>query len=230
MFKTLLAAAVTSAFLLGLGAAPAGAQNKASNLVERARLTIEDFAIDDTMKPMRDLIKRARGVVIVPALVRGGFIVGGAGGNGVILAYDEETGTWSDPGFVAMVGGSIGLQIGGEVRQLVLAVMSEKGLEALIKNKFTLGADASVAAGPVGIAGRASSTTNIDADVLAFARSQGLYAGLSLEGVVIDQKSEFNEAYYGYPTTNADILLANKTANPHAEPLKKALGNLQATP
>ncbi|MEM7173301.1 MAG: lipid-binding SYLF domain-containing protein, partial [Pseudomonadota bacterium] len=164
----------------------------------------------------------------VPQLLKAGFFIGGSGGSGVLLSYDPGSNSWSSPSFLTMGSGSLGLQIGAEASEIVLVIMNEKGMEAVVKNKFTLGGDASVAVGPLGAGAKAATTTNIGADVYSFAKSKGLFGGIALEGAVLQPSAEANKAYYGSDVTPIQIVVERKVTNPGAASLDQALLAAQA--
>ena len=143
------------------------------------------------------LLERAEGIVVIPNLVKGGFVIGAKHGTGVFSARDRSRNTWSEPGFVHMTGGSIGWQIGVESTDLVLLVMNRAGVDDLLKDKFTLGGSLSVAAGPVGRSGDAATDAKVSAQILAYSRSKGLFAGATLEGSAVHADDSDNEAFYG---------------------------------
>src|SRR5262245_28055839 len=130
----------------------------------------------------RDLLERAEGIVVIPSLVKGGFIVGAKHGKGLMSAKNKSTGQWSAPAVVKLTGGSIGWQIGVESVDLVLLVMNRNGVEQLLQDKFTIGGDLSVAAGPVGRNAQAATNAQANAGILAYSRAKGLFAGATLEG------------------------------------------------
>ena len=163
--------------------------------------------------------KDAKGVLIYPQVLKAGFIFGGSGGTGVLLGRDGKTGEWSNPAFYTMGSASFGLQIGGESAEVVLLVMSQKGMDSLLTSKFKLGGDASIALGPVGGGAKADVTT----DFLSFAKSQGLYAGMNLDGSYIDVRENLNKAYYGKAVTPVDIVAKQSVSNKGADPLREAL-------
>lgn len=141
-----------------------------------------------------DLLSKAKAVVVFPGSIKGGFIVGGQGGHGVAVAR-TATG-WSAPAFVNMGGGSVGLQIGAEKTDYVLLIMNDKGLQGLLQDKFEIGGEGSVAAGPVGRTTAASTNASLDAQILTYSRSKGAFAGIALKGVVISQDQDMNTAVY----------------------------------
>jgi lipid-binding SYLF domain-containing protein len=197
-------------------------RQEAAQIVEKARFTMENFMKDDNMDAFRDLLHRAEGVFIAPQLLKGAFIVGASGGNGVFLARDRKAGTWSSPAFYTIGGASFGLQIGGEASEVILLMMTDRGVNSLMGNSVKLGGDVGVAAGPVGI-GAAASTANLSADVISFSRSKGLYGGISLEGAVVAVRGSLNEAYYGKPVTPTDIVIRRDVRNPDASALVQAV-------
>ncbi len=200
--------------------APAYGNDKqeAAQLVEKARLTLDNFMSDAYMGAFRHLLKKAEGVFIAPQVLKGAFIVGASGGNGVLLVRDKKTGQWSEPGFYTIGEASLGLQAGGQASEVVLLLMTDRGVTSLMGNSLKLGADAGVAAGPVG-AGVSAATANLSADVLSFSRSKGLYGGVSLDGAVIAIRKGLNEAYYGKQVGPSDIYVLRNVKNPQAERL-----------
>ena len=152
-------------------------------------------------------------------MLRGAFIVGVSGGSGVLVVRDATTNAWHGPAFYTMGEASFGLQAGGDASEVVLLLMTDRGVNAMLSTSVKLGADASVAAGPVGGGARAS-TANISADILTFTRAKGLYGGLSLEGAVVATRDGLNEAFYGKKDLKpADILVRRTVTNPAANPL-----------
>ena len=143
------------------------------------------------------ILERAEAIVVIPSLVKGGFIVGAQHGRGIMSVRDRETNTWGAPGFVVLTGGSIGWQIGLQAVDLVLLVMNREGVKDLLDNEFKLGANASVAAGPVGRQGEASTDASLSAQILAYSRAKGLFAGLSLEGASLRIDRDAIERFYG---------------------------------
>jgi SH3 domain-containing YSC84-like protein 1 len=142
----------------------------------------------------RDLLQKANAVVVFPGALKGAFIVGGQGGKGVAVRRVGKG--WSAPAFVNMAGGSVGFQVGGQKTDYILLIMNEKGLKGLLEDKFELGGEGSVAAGPVGRTTAASTNTTMDAEILTYSRTKGLFAGIALKGVVISQDHSMNMAVY----------------------------------
>jgi lipid-binding SYLF domain-containing protein len=191
---------------------------EAQVVVDNANRTLKNFVADPDMVWFRNNLGKARGLFIVPKLGRGGFIVGGSGGRGLLLGRDSQTGRWSEPAFYTMGSASIGLQIGGDLSQVILVIMGNKGLDAMLSTKAQLGADMSVAAGPVGTGTKAATT-----DVLAFSRSKGAFAGLTVEGSIIEPDDTRNSAYYGKAVSPLDILVRHSVSNPQAAELIKSV-------
>lgn len=151
-----------------------------------------------------DLLEKARCVGVIPNLKRAGFIVGGKYGKGVVVCRNENG--WSAPSMVRIEGGSVGLQIGAGETDVVFIVMNERGMDRLMKDKFTLGADASVMGGPVGRSAQAQTDAMLHAEILAYSRSRGVFAGISLEGATLRPDRDDNRELYGSSVTQQDIL------------------------
>jgi len=194
---------------------------KAQELVDRSVIVLKRFLADPQMEWFRQHIKEAKGVMIIPQLIKGGFFIGGSGGSGVLLVRDPKYG-WSYPAFYLIGSVSFGLQIGGEVSEIVLLVTTQKGIDALLSTAVKLGGDVSVAAGPVGMGAKAQI-----ADILAFGRSKGAFAGVSIEGAVIKPKDSWNKAYYGRPVRPVEILVLHKVSNPQADKLRRLLSQFK---
>jgi SH3 domain-containing YSC84-like protein 1 len=190
----------------------------ARQLVDKAKLSFESMIVAPEMDGLRDLMKSAKGVFIAPQVLRGAFIFGVSGGSGVFFARGERPGQWNGPAFYTMGEASFGLQAGGDASEIVLVAMTDRGVTALLSTSVKLGADASVAAGPVGVGVRAA-TANLSVDILSFSRSKGLYGGVSVEGAVVATRGALNTAYYGREVRPADILIRGAVSNPHAAPL-----------
>ncbi len=190
----------------------------AQSLVLKSTAVFKSFMSDSNMSWFHKNAYRARAFFIVPQMLRGGFIVGGSGGSGVVLSRDQKTGVWSYPAFYTMGSVSIGLQIGADASEIILMVMTEKGLNAMLSTEFKLGADVAVAAGPIGASAKAQT-----ADVLAFGRSKGAFGGVSIEGAVIAPRDKWNSAYYGQPVGPVEVLIKRLVKNPQADPLRKAM-------
>jgi lipid-binding SYLF domain-containing protein len=192
-------------------------------LVDKARITLDSLVADPNMRWFHEHIKDAKGVFIVPQLLKAAFFFGGAGGSGVLLVRDEKTGEWSEPAFYTLGSGSFGFQFGAQASEVILLVMSRKGIESMLTTTFKLGADATIAVGPVGAGIEGASTINLSADLLSFARSKGLYAGISLEGALVAAMNDDNSAYYGKPVRPTDIIVLRNVSNAHSASLRAAV-------
>ncbi|MCX7965127.1 MAG: lipid-binding SYLF domain-containing protein [Syntrophorhabdaceae bacterium] len=192
--------------------------NETRQLVEKARLTLENFYLANEMETFRILAKKAKGFFIAPQILKGAFLFGASGGSGIFIARDLKTSDFSYPAFYTLGEVSFGLQIGGESAEVVMVIMSEKGVSALLSNSVKLGVDVGIAIGPVG-AGVDASTANLSADIITFSKAKGLYGGLSLEGAFIKTRNDWNKVYYGNEVTSVDIIIKHKAKNPHAKPL-----------
>jgi lipid-binding SYLF domain-containing protein len=192
--------------------------SKQQQMVDRAKMTFEKFVADPNVGWGPNQAKNVKGILIVPQLLRGAFIFGGAGGSGVFLMRDAKTGNWSDPAFYTMGSASFGLQIGGDASEIILLVMTTQGAETFLSTSFKLGGDVSIAAGPVG-AGAKGQTTFQSADILAYSLAKGVFAGISLEGAGVAVSKGSNQAYYGKETRPTDILVTGKAKNPKAADL-----------
>ena len=187
-------------------------------LIAISTAVVKSFSTDPNMQWFQNNVSNAKAIFIIPAMLRGSFFIGGSGGSGVLLAKDAQTGKWSYPAFYTMGSISFGLQIGADSNEIVLLVMSDKGLDAMLSTEFKLGADAAVAAGPVGASAKAQT-----ADILAFGRSKGAFIGLSIEGAIVSARDAWNKNYYQKAVRPADILIHHNAVNPKADPLRHAL-------
>lgn len=218
LFLSLPAAAAATGLLR-----PAFAMSDAQQLVEKARIAFLDMITDDNYKEMRDYVKQSRALIIFPELIKGAFIIGAEGGSGVLVTRGAAGQGWSYPAFYTLASGSLGLQIGGQSSELVLTVMNEKGLTALINDQFKIGGNVDVAVGPVGKGLSASTTTNFSSDAYSFAKTQGAYVGMSLDGAGILSRQSRDEEYYGAGATSTGIVIQRKFTNKNADILRDAL-------
>jgi lipid-binding SYLF domain-containing protein len=208
LFRQVINIALCMTLLVGL-AGTASAQSKTVKKVNEAtersrkaaKIFTEIMAAPDKAIP-RDLLDKAEAVAVFPNVIKAGFIVGGRGGSGVISR--RVKGGWSAPAFFKLGGASIGLQIGASSTDFVLLFMNQDALKGLLEDKLEIGGEGSVAAGPVGRAASASTNLTLDAQILSYSRSKGLFAGLELKGVVINPDNDDNQAVYGM--TAKDIL------------------------
>ena len=215
---------LTSLVLVVAFCGMARAEEAPQRVVDAALATYANMTSDPDFANLNSLLARqAKAVVIVPEMIKGGFIIGGEWGQGVMLARDGATGLWSQPAFVTLASGSIGLQIGGSVSQVVLVVMTDTGLDAMLKDKVTLGGEASVAAGPVGAGVNAQSTSDVNDDVYSYAKAQGLFAGAAIEGAVLEPDPDRNRFYYGETFSTRQIVMGQASPNAGADALRAAL-------
>jgi SH3 domain-containing YSC84-like protein 1 len=191
-----------------LGAVAAAKDDTASQATKAAKVFKEVMGTPEKAVPL-SVLDKSYCVAVFPQVLKAGFIVGGRGGRGV-ASCRTKTG-WSAPAYFNLKGGSFGLQIGAQATDFVLLFMNESGLNSLLKSKFEMGGDASVAAGPVGRAASASTDLKLDAQILSYSRSKGLFAGVELKGTVISLDEDDMKAVYG-PAANAQDVLAGKTA------------------
>jgi lipid-binding SYLF domain-containing protein len=197
----------------------------ARQLVEKAKLTVEQFQTDSNMGALRDLAKKAKGMLIMPQMLRGAFIVGGSGGTGVLVARGDKAGEWHGPAFYTLGGASFGFQAGADAAEVVILAMTERGVTKLLSPQVKLGADISIAAGPVG-GGAAAATAGLSADLISFSMAKGLYGGFSVDGSVAGVREALNHAYYGKPVSPTDILIKGAVKNPQASALIGAVAKL----
>lgn len=158
------------------------------------------------------LLKNAQGIAIIPGVIKAAFVIGGRHGSGIVVVRDSE-GEWSNPSFVTITGGSIGWQIGAESADIILVFKSKKGINNMMKGKFTLGADVSIAAGPVGRQAEAATDVQLKAEIYSYSRSRGLFAGLSLEGAALQIDDDANAAFYGEKVVRARDIFKAKDIN-----------------
>jgi lipid-binding SYLF domain-containing protein len=212
-------AAVSVAFLMP-GAAKASDQQ---NLVEEARITMDHLKTDPSFGTAKQLLRKARAVLIVPNLVKAGFFFGGEGGDGVLLARSGH-GTWTDPAFYTLASASFGLQIGIQSAEVIMIIESDRALKALEADQFKFGAQAGIAVVTLGASAQAASSTALDsADIIVWSSASGAYAGLTLEGSLVKPRDSYNEAYYGRPIAVREILNMNEGHNAGANGLRAAL-------
>ena len=210
--RAALVIALLSVFMLGV-AAEASAQSKSAKrtaeATKRAQKAAQVFTkimnVPEQAIP-QSLLDKAEAVAVFPGVIKAGFIVGGRGGRGVISR--RLPGGWSAPAFFNLGGGSVGLQIGASQTDLVMLFMNQEALEGLLQDKFEIGGEGSIAAGPVGRAASASTDAQLKAQILSYSRSKGLFAGLELKGVVIDPDNDANLAIYKYKAK--DILTGQR--------------------
>jgi lipid-binding SYLF domain-containing protein len=188
---------------------------------ETERLVAATTAFEEIMSAPdkgvpKSVLDKAEAIVVIPSVIKGGFVVGAHRGKGIMSVRDRASGTWSAPAFLTLTGGSVGAQIGGQAIDLVLIVMNRRGVETLVGNQFKLGADASVAAGPVGRDAEASTDAQMRAEILSYSRARGLFAGITLKGSALRQDVDANEHFYGKRYTTRQIVFERLGGAPEA--------------
>ena len=211
---------------LSMFMAPAAyAASDQANLVDRARITVDDLKKDKEFGNAVSLAQNAKGIMIVPSLIKGGFFVGGEEGQGVLLT--RMNGRWSYPAFYTLASASFGFQIGLEQAELVLFVMSDKALAAFEQDEFKVGAQAGLAIVTLGSTAEAATAGNLRGDIIVWSSASGAYAGVTLNGSIIKPRDSWNEAYYGRAESVNDILNRSGVSNPGADNLRADLSSLQ---
>ncbi len=202
-----------------------GYRDPQQELVEAAAVAVKVMCENPDNRSLNVLIDNARGVLIYPRIIRAGILFGGEGGRGVLLARNADD-NWSEPAFYAMGGGSFGLQIGMQRASVIMVFMNDRVLNTAINTGVTIGADASAAAGSAG-ADFSASTQTAFKDIYYFSNVEGLFAGISLDGQIINADHTANRNYYGEDATVEGILLENRFDNPGSRVLKDVLNGLQ---
>jgi SH3 domain-containing YSC84-like protein 1 len=195
---------------LSVGALYAG-ESAATRLKTSAEVLTEVMSAPDQGIP-DELLEKAQCIVIVPGIKKAAFVVGGQYGKGFIECRRASGEGWSAPAAIKVEGGSVGFQIGGSETDAIMLVMNKRGAEKLLSSKFTLGADASVAAGPVGRSASAKTDLKLQAEILTYSRSRGVFAGVALDGATLRPDNETNAEMYGGRRTNKQILRGGEKA------------------
>lgn len=196
---------------------------KAQETVLKGEFILKKFISQPNNEIFLESLKKSKAVLLIPQMLKGGFVVGGSGGSGVLLARNDD-GSWSYPVFYTLGAVSIGLQIGAESSEIMMLVMTEKGKDSLLSDSVKLGADATIAAGPIGKGVKAAT-----ADILSYANSKGAFGGVSVEGAVVKVKTGWNQSYYKSAVSPADILIREDVVNSDADSLRATL-NAIASP
>ncbi|MBZ5605443.1 MAG: lipid-binding SYLF domain-containing protein [Acidobacteriia bacterium] len=215
MRKLIAAFALSAALLCAESDAPKRLQAAADAFKEV--MDVPDKAIP------QDLLNKAQCVVIVPGLKKGAFIIGGKYGKGFVSCRKKGGQGWSAPGSVRVEGGSFGFQIGGAETDVFMLVMNEKGMNRLLSTKFTLGGEASVAAGPVGRDTQAQTDAAMTAEILTWSRQRGLFGGVALTGATLREDEDWNNELYGRKITNREVLTTGVASPAAASPLMGVL-------
>lgn len=213
--------------LVAVTVAPAGAQDKdLSRVSDAATVFTEIMDAPDGGVP-RSVLEKAEGIAIFPGVVRAGFIIGGQFGRGVICVRNAETGVWSAPAFIKIAGGSFGAQIGGQATDLILVIQSKLGVQRLLSNKFKIGGEASVAAGPVGRSAEASTDIQLRAMILSYSRSRGLFAGIAINGSTLGEDRDADKRVYGKDMGSRDVMGEPSTRTDLPESITKLRSTLK---
>jgi lipid-binding SYLF domain-containing protein len=214
--------AATAMLTLQQMACSANTPGEQQTLVDRATLTIQDMMTQTVSQDPKTLLRSAKGVMVCPRIFKAGFFFGGEGGNCVMLGR-AGNGTWSYPAFYTIGSGSFGFQFGIEDNQLLMLIMTERGLNAVLDSQVKLGANASVAVATIGAGIGGSTTTAVGADIVAYAASRGLFGGVALEGSVMSADSDWNARYYGQPLAARQLVIQMQGTNAGADPLRDVL-------
>jgi lipid-binding SYLF domain-containing protein len=186
-------------------------KNEPKRVRDAATVFGEIMAAEDKSIPAT-ILNKASGIAIFPSTIKAGFVVGGMRGRGIISARGASG--WSAPAFLTLTGGSFGLQIGGQAADIILVINGDRGLQNLVSNQFKIGADASIAAGPVGRDAQAATDLQLRAQILSYSRARGLFAGVTINGSTIRQDADANQRFYGSRLTTRQIVFEGKAGSP----------------
>jgi lipid-binding SYLF domain-containing protein len=211
--STALALAATC---IGFSARASDASD-AKEIVDKATLTVGLLTADKDFASLGPAL--GKGVLVFPEVLKAGFVLGGSGGSGVLLVRDANTGDWGGPAFHTMGSASLGLQAGASSAEMVMVINSQKAIDSLYTNKLKLGGDVPVALGPKGAAAGGSAS----ADFIIYAKAKGAFAGIAVDGSVLDVRQKLNAGLYGKPVTPVEILVKGEASNPESANLKAAL-------
>ncbi len=196
-------------------------KEEAEVIVNKARIVIEEVKNAPDSGMAYDLVRQSAGVAIIPDMFKGGFIVGGSYGKGVVVA--RKDGKWSGPSFVYIGAGSVGFQIGAQITDLILVVIGQNTMDSFLRSNFKLGADAAIAVGPVGAQATAATEILLKGGIYSYSRAKGLFAGVSLEGAGLGTEFDLNRAYYQTTSNPKDILYGQVESPESAKKLYQAL-------
>jgi lipid-binding SYLF domain-containing protein len=214
--------AVATLALLAITIRPAAAQSEQQVLVDRATLAVEELTSGDNSADPKRMLRKARAAMVCPRIFRASFFVGGSGGGCVLVARDGS-GSWSYPAFYGMASGSLGLQFGIQDSEFMMLILTEKGLGAVLDSQFKIGGDANIAIADMGAGVEGSTTSAVGADIVAFSKTRGLFAGAALQGSLMSVKSDWNRMYYGQDLSARQIVLSMQGRNQGADPLREVL-------
>jgi lipid-binding SYLF domain-containing protein len=220
--STILAGAMLGAPLLTATPAFAGPDQQAD--VDHALGTLQDLRHDKEFGNARQLMRTARAVMIAPRIFKAGFFFGGEGGDALLMVRGPHG--WSDPAFYTIASATFGLQIGAQESEMIIFIQSERALNAVMKDRFKVGADAALAVATLGSSVGGATTGNAGADLIVWASSSGAYAGITLNGSLIEPERKADASYYGRPVTTGDIVLRHRVSSPAASGLRRMLNSL----
>ena len=210
MLATALAALVISAgHLMSTSVARAASNNDTANRLSAAADVLNEIMATPDKGIPQDLLDKAACAVVVPNVKKGAFIVGAKYGRGFIVCRNQNGRGWSAPAGMKVEGGSVGFQIGGSETDVVMLLMNRSAIDKLLSSKFTIGGDASVAAGPVGRSSSAETDAQLHAELLTYSRTRGLFAGVSLQGATLRPDDDANKDMYGKTMSNQDVVLGS---------------------
>ena len=217
-------AVLVAAFLMATicQSAAVSAATDQEEIVTNSRFTVETLLREPDDMPIEEYIKNAKGILVIPTLIKGGLILGAEGGSGVLMVRGSD-GRWSNPAFYTLVAGSIGLQVGGQVSEVVFTLMTDQAVAAVLDDEFKFGGDLSVAVFHKGAGIEASSSTAFDSDIFAFSKAVGLFGGGALEGAKLITRETWNHGYYGSGATPRSIVIDRRFSNAQADPLRNAV-------
>ena len=218
--STLLGGLLLASPVLTASPAMAGPDQQAT--VDHAVGTLQDLRRDKEFGTARELMRTARAVMIAPRIFKAGFFVGGEGGAALLMVRGSHG--WSNPAFYTIASATFGLQIGAQESEMILFIQSDRALKAVMKDRFKVGANAGLAIATLGSNVQGATTANAGADIIVW--SSGVYAGITLDGSLIEPKAEADADYYGRSVSTGDIVLRNAVSNPAASSLRRALGAL----
>jgi len=212
----LIVAGLLALSQISIAGTPTNAKAQQDRLQNAGQVMEEILQVPDDIP--RDLLDKARCVVVTPSVLKAAFVVGGSYGRGTMVCRTGKdfTGPWGAPAMYALEGGSVGLQIGGEATDFVFLVMNDRGADSLLRSKVKLGADASIAAGPKGRTASADTDAYMRTEILAYSRSRGIFAGISLEGSTLRPDGEGNRDLYGREISAAEIVRESSVQAPEA--------------
>jgi lipid-binding SYLF domain-containing protein len=222
MNRVLAMAALATMMLLQAACSPTNTQGEQQTLVDRATLTVQEMMTQNVSQDPKSLLRNAKAVMVCPRIFKAGFFFGGEGGNCVLLAR-AGNGTWSYPAFYNIGSGSFGFQFGIEDNELLMLIMTVRGLNAVLDSQIKLGANAGIAVATLGAGVQGSTTTAVGADIVAFSASRGLFGGVALEGSLMSSDSHADQSYYGQPLAARQLVMQMQGGNPGADPLREVL-------